>query len=132
MRVLYDTSVLVSILSRREAIWRFKKQITGGVIANISSEYILAEVEAVLCEKFNITRQKARTAARLLGRQSIIVSPKHIAKVCRDPFDDYILATALEGKASYIVTADKDLLVLGEYKGIRIAQLADFEEELDN
>jgi len=119
MRILYDSNVLVKNLSRRESVLGFKEEIKNGLI-NISSKHILSEVEAVLTEKLGLTKQKAKAAARLLGRQSVMVEPKHVEKVCRDPFDDYILAAAVTGKATYLVTADKDLLVLKEYKGIKI------------
>lgn len=124
MRILYDTNVLVKLLSRRESILAFKDDAKNG-ITNVSSRHILGEVEAVLVEKLGLTRQRARAAARLLGRQSIMVEPKNIEKVCRDPFDDYILAAATAGKAEYLVTADKDLLILREYKGVKIVKPAE-------
>ena len=49
------------------------------------------------------------------------MSPVALAKrVCRDADDDWILATAIAGKADVIVTGDKDLLVLRTYEGISI------------
>lgn len=127
MRVLYDSSVLVKILSRRESILAFREDIKSGII-NITSLHILSEVEAVLAEKLGLTKQKAKAAARLLGRQSVTVEPKSIAKISRDPFDDYILAAAVTGKAEYLVTADKDLLVLDGYKGIKIITPSEFRK----
>lgn len=129
MRVLYDSNVLVKVLSRRESVLTFKDDIKNGLI-NISSQHILSEVEAVLAEKLGLTKQKARAAARLLGRQSVIAEPKHVEKVCRDPFDDYVLAAAVTGKAEYLVTADKDLLVLSEYKGVKIIKPTEFRRIL--
>lgn len=43
-----------------------------------------------------------------------------IPKVCRDPNDDKVLATAVTGSVDFIATEDKDLLDLVEYEGIRI------------
>jgi len=125
MRILYDTNVLVATLSRRESILTFKKLLQDEVV-HISSPFILAEVEAVLVEKIKVTRQKAKAAVRLLERQSVIVHPKKIEKICRDPFDDYVLAAAVSGKVDYLVTADKDLLVLERHKNITIMAPNDF------
>ncbi len=125
MRILYDTNVLVAMLSRRESILDFKKQLEDGT-THISSSFILAEVEAVLVEKMKVTKQKAKAAARLLERQSTIVQPKKIEKICRDPFDDYVLAAAVSGSADYLITSDKDLLVLEKYKGVVIVTSKDF------
>lgn len=131
MLALYDTNVLVTILSRRDAVLEFKKDVLEGRIVHISSLHILSEVEAVLFEKMGITRQKAKAAARLLERQSIIVSPSDIEKICRDPFDDYVLAAAKEGAADYLVTEDKDLLMLKGHRRIKIVNVSTFRDILD-
>ncbi len=39
---------------------------------------------------------------------------------CRDPDDDWVLATAIAGRAEAIVTGDGDLLTLGVYEGVAI------------
>ncbi len=48
-----------------------------------------------------------------------------------DPKDDIIIAAALEGKASYIVSEDKHLLDLKDYQGIKIVSREQFAAELD-
>jgi predicted nucleic acid-binding protein len=45
--------------------------------------------------------------------------------------DDVVLATALAGKADVIVTGDDDLLVLKEFRGIRILSPRQFLQLLD-
>ena len=47
-------------------------------------------------------------------------------RVCRDPDDDQILATAVAARADCLVTGDTDLLVLDRYAGIPIVRPADF------
>jgi putative PIN family toxin of toxin-antitoxin system len=56
------------------------------------------------------------------------VEPK--AKICRDPKDNVVLDTACQGEAKWIVTGDKDLLVLKKYKGVAIVTPAQFVKEL--
>lgn len=130
MHILYDTNVLVTIISRRDAIIALKKQINEGNTIHVSSQHILSEVEAVLVERMKLTKQRAKTATRLLSRQSTIVNPENIEKICRDPFDDYILAAAVLGKVDYIITHDKDLLVLRTHKGIGIVTLVEFKPKV--
>ena len=46
-----------------------------------------------------------------------------VATITQDPDDNMVLACALEGHATHIVTKDKQsLLPLKEYHGIRIVQ----------
>lgn len=58
-----------------------------------------------------------------------MVSPKKRITVVRDSTDNKIIEAAVEGKCEYIVTGDKDLLVLGKYKNIKIVSPKEFLEE---
>jgi putative PIN family toxin of toxin-antitoxin system len=50
--------------------------------------------------------------------------------VCRDADDDWVLATAVAGRAEMIVTGDPDLLVLGSHEAIRIVSPRQFVEQI--
>ena len=43
-----------------------------------------------------------------------------VSGVCHDPDDDKYIATALEGRAAYIVTGDQQFLELREHEGVQI------------
>jgi putative PIN family toxin of toxin-antitoxin system len=47
-------------------------------------------------------------------------------KVSRDPNDDYLLALAKAAKANYLLTGDKDLLVLKKFENTSINTLTEF------
>jgi uncharacterized protein len=50
-----------------------------------------------------------------------LVAGEHtVTGVSEDPDDDVYLAAAIEGRCSYVVSGDPDLLVLNEHEGIRI------------
>ena len=49
-------------------------------------------------------------------------------KISRDKDDDKILKCGIESKADFIITGDKDLLVLKEYKNIRIINPREYLE----
>jgi uncharacterized protein len=69
--------------------------------------------------------------ADLQSTGSMVAGPlPDIGRVCRDPNDDHVLAAALAVKADTIVTGDKDLLVLGQYRTIRILTARVFLTEL--
>ena len=67
----------------------------------------------------------------LLGRAES-VDLDEIPPVSRDPKDDIFVATALAAGARYIVSEDKDLLILGEYRGVKIVDSQTFLELLEN
>jgi len=57
-----------------------------------------------------------------------IVAPTKLEQqVCRDIDDDWVLATALAGKAQCIVTGDKDLLAIATFENIDIIAPVDFQ-----
>ena len=58
-----------------------------------------------------------------------IIYPVTQVKVCRDPEDDKFLGCAKDSGALYIVSGDKDLLVISEYDGIRIVTAREFCEQ---
>jgi len=55
-----------------------------------------------------------------------IVVPGPIPRVCRDPKDDIVLATAVAAGAEFLVIEDQDLLVLHEFQGTRIVDTVAF------
>jgi predicted nucleic acid-binding protein len=40
-----------------------------------------------------------------------------------DPDDDVVIGTALAAKADFVVTGDKPLLSVGEFRGVRIVSV---------
>jgi len=44
--------------------------------------------------------------------------------------DNFLLNLAIDGKAEFLITGDKDLLTLKKVGGTRIMLMADFIEEL--
>ena len=49
-------------------------------------------------------------------------------KLCRDPKVDFLLSLAFDADADYIITGDKDLLVLISFNKTRIITLNEFQE----
>lgn len=71
--------------------------------------------------------------AQVIGwfEQAHVVVPEDILPVSRDADDDMFLACAHEAAADYLVSEDKDLLVLESYQGTRICRPAEFVAVLD-
>jgi putative PIN family toxin of toxin-antitoxin system len=104
---------------------------TAGRFTLLLSEPILEEVEDVLVRpevlrKLHMTPVEAAALIELLRRQSTLVAPSARLTRSRDPDDDKFLECAAAGAADYIVSADADLLSLGEVQGIPIVDAPTF------
>jgi hypothetical protein len=54
-----------------------------------------------------------------------------ILPLSRDPKDDYLLIFAADYEIDFLVTGDKDLLVLQQWHNTRIITFSDFIKELE-
>ncbi len=91
----------------------------------ILSLAIVAEVEKALRlpkirKYFREPEEALLWLVDLAALADLVQDTGSVVGVCRDPADDVVLAAALEGRASVIVTGDDDLLALVEHEGVDI------------
>lgn len=67
-----------------------------------------------------------RDAFSVLVTKLELVEAVTTVEVCRDPDDDKFIGCAIDSKALFIVSGDKDLLTLGDYGGVETITAADF------
>lgn len=53
-------------------------------------------------------------------------------RVCRDPDDDKFFACALDSRSLYIVSGDKDLLAVKQYKDVQVVTVSQFFRDIWN
>jgi putative PIN family toxin of toxin-antitoxin system len=129
VKVVFDTNVLVSALvfpgGRGEvALRRILEEQDQLVI----SKPILNELLRVLGSKFSRDAEELAHVAVLLSELAITVHPRRRLRVVKDEPDNRILECALTGRAEAIVTGDRALLALGEYRGVRVVSLREYLE----
>ncbi len=132
IKVVIDTNTLISALGWKEGI---PAQILGlcldKKIKMFLSLDILDEIEDVLSrEKFSfLDREMKKEFIMLLKELAEIVTPEiSIYAVKDDPDDNIILECAVSCNADYIISGDRHLLKMREYKGIKIISPAEFLE----
>ncbi|MDJ0688901.1 MAG: putative toxin-antitoxin system toxin component, PIN family [Xenococcaceae cyanobacterium MO_188.B32] len=126
---VFDTNVLVSALlfansSPREA---FELALNTGRI--LISKETVDELNNVLSRpKFKryISPEKRERFLLSLVQKSILIEIKEKIEECRDPKDNKFLELAINGKATAIVSGDKDLLILHPFRGIPIITVSQF------
>jgi len=96
----------------------------------ILSRTLWDELVEKLWSKFGLTADDL-PLLDLYRRHATFVEPQPLEKpACRDPDDDWVLATAIAGQAEAIVTGDGDLLALGAFQGVAILSPRQFLERL--
>jgi uncharacterized protein len=88
----------------------------------LTSRHILEEIEQVLAHKFEMTGPMVEERLKYVIRHARLVEPaRNIAAVRGCDADNRILECAVAGRASYLVTGDRNhLLPLGHFEGIEI------------
>ncbi len=122
IKVVLDTNILISSIFWKGNPRRIVALAITPKINSMTSPDILEEVEIVLYEDFSqIPYERIEDIIRdVLSYSSLVIVEDIPIKGLRDIKDTKIIACAIETKADYIVTGDKDLLVLKEYNGIKI------------
>ena len=130
MKFVLDTNVLIAALIWGGKPYDILKLCTQTPHEVWTSPLLLAELHRTL----GYTKLKPYLDARRLTQQQLfdqlvlILHPSMDiplkSRVCRDPDDDVVLACAVSARADYIVSGDKDLLVLNEFEGTPILSVA--------
>ena len=138
LRVVLDTNVIVSSLLSKTGLpakvldaWR------AGHYLLVTSPSIISEIQQVLAsprisKKYFITREDVEQLINLLEKDALIVPGQTDVKgtIPKDPKDEMFLACALEAEADLLVSGDRHLLDLTQYKGILIISVQEFEKKL--
>jgi len=130
VRIVFDTNVLYAAFAAKGFCEELVDE-AAGVSELIWSDTLREEFESILARQHDIG-PATRVALAAYVDLCEFVEPELLSKrICRDAVDDVVLATALAGKADVIVTGDDDLLVLKQFRGIRILSPRQFLELLD-
>ncbi len=139
LRVVVDTNVLVSGLFgiKNSPSSQILKAVRTQKIILVTSPVVLEEVHEVINRKRIVkltkmtTRQRVNFMDKLIERSDVTAGKQFVEHVGRDSKDDKFLACAVEAKADYLITGDKDLLVLKEHGEIKILTPREFLEVLN-
>ena len=127
MRLVFDTNVIVAGIVA-EGLCREILETHLPEHTPILAQVLWDELVGTLRDKFGL-RSDDLPVLSLYRQLAEWCEPVPLAKkVCRDPDDDWILATAVTGRAGTIVTGDHDLLSLKKYSGIAVLSPRQFVE----
>jgi putative PIN family toxin of toxin-antitoxin system len=129
VRTVFDTNIFISALAIPGSLAeKAMLKIIEGVDILVISRDIINEVLLVLSSKFSRDKEGLSHVAVILSELGELVKPTQKVTVFKDDPDNRILECALYGKADILVTGDKEMLKLREYKGIKIISLKKYIE----
>ena len=135
LNAVFDTNLLISGILWRGIPFQLLKWAEEGRSRIYTSLEILDEVYRVLhYPKFEqyIDKQKASSRelfAKIASLCTIIQVEQVISGVCSDADDEKFLSCALAANVKVLVSGDRHLLDLKQYKSVRIMTAREFYEE---
>lgn len=129
-RIIIDTNLWISFLitknyTKLDNLFEKKK-----IQLLFSKELIEEFIEVAKRPKFQKYFSETDVERLLIIFDSIgkLVKITSDLKICRDIKDDFLLNLAIDGKAKYLITGDKDLLTLKTIDRTNIVSMTDFLE----
>lgn len=130
MRIVLDANVVIAAFATRglcESVFEF---CLAGHEVFLSAD-LIDEITKTLRLKIKLPDGAVDGVRKLLQEYGTMIEPTSVPlDACRDPDDVKILGLAMAAGADYIVTGDKDLLVLDTYGGIPIVSPRSFSDRI--
>lgn len=130
-RFVFDTNVIVSALLIKKSVARDSFDKARGLGEILLSLEVVEELYDVLSRPaFDryIDEEDRIRFLNLLVKEAVLVDITEKIRECRDPNDDKFLELAVNGKADFIISGDKDLKVLNPFRNISIVSPREFLE----
>lgn len=134
MRVVLDTNVLVSALITEGKTAKLLQVLLEKNVELLLSKPILDEFVDVMSRarlREYVGSEEIEKFLELLLCVALIVDVRSNFHVTSDTADNIVLAAAHDGKANYIVSGDRHLLDLKNFKGIKILNPAQMLRRLN-
>ena len=117
MRVVIDTNVVLSGLAYPASVpGQVMRMWSLGALQLVASDFLLEEISRLLPKmtaRLGWTAKECRDYVELMRFLCDTVEPA-LVDVVRDKNDNPILGTLIAAQADYLITGDKDLLVLAD------------------
>lgn len=132
IRIIIDTNLFISFLIGKKLIG-LKQVLVDSKVELIFSDQNILELKLVTgrskFEKY-FHENDVDDLVDLIYSIGKIINVTKEPLICRDPKDNFLLGLSEKSKANYLVSSDKDLLEIGEYKKTRIIRIDELEKIL--
>ena len=130
MRIVIDTNVVISGFFFGGSPGRVIDAIIHGSVDACASYEIVNEYRDIF-DEFLLRKQGhlEHGILDLFISKLDVIEPSTVVELSRDPDDDKFIECAVDAKALYIVSGDKDLLDLQQYDNVSIITATQFCEQ---
>lgn len=132
IKVIIDTNLWISFLIGKQ-LKSLKPLLVEQTIQPILSEQLLQEIFLVTqrpkLQKY-FPQSKVNELIDFLKIIGLSIDIRSEVSLCRDEKDNYLLALAKNSQADFLVTGDKDLLVLQQFESTKILTYQEFFREI--
>ncbi len=126
MRIVLDSNIIVAAYAGR-GLCNSLFELCLDRHEIIISEFILTEVNRTLHNKIKMPLQNVQIIIDYLKEFCILSTYDKLSEnICRDKNDNDIISLAVSNNVDYLITGDKDLLVLKKYKKVKIISPREF------
>jgi len=132
LSIVLDTNIYISAFIFSGKARKVLNMAIENKVAIYISDDIIIEIKKVLQrEKFSLNNFQVHSILSEIEALTRVVYPNfELNDICRDRDDHIILECAEESKADFIITGDKDLLVLETYLNTKIVSPAGFLQKV--
>lgn len=137
-RIVLDTSALISVFfsKGRNYVHDILDLIAEGELEAFVCNETINELLLVMQRSKNNPSVKEPNGLMLSYLQNYldvcqVVEDIDVVSICRDKGDDKFLSLSKKANADYLITIDKDLLVLESFQGTKVCRPGEFLEDWD-
>lgn len=128
-KIIIDTNLWISFLITKQFCFLdtllFKQKVKLIFSDELLAEFIEVSKRPKLSKFFK--NKDLEQLIEVINNYAIFCDVNTTVDVCRDEKDNFLLALAKESKADYLLTGDKDLLVLEKFEKTKIMTISEFE-----
>ena len=127
MKIVVDTNVVISGIFFGGNPRKIVESIVDGKIEAIATKEIIEEYMEIV--EYMIEKKQGKLNQSILSplySSMKMIDAETPVDVCRDPDDNKFIECAVDAKALYIVSGDKDLLDVGRYGDVQTVTAKEF------
>jgi uncharacterized protein len=128
LRIMLDTNLWISFILTKDYSKLDQILDSKSAVLLFSAELLDEFLEVVRRPKFRkyFSQEDLLGLLNQIETHAEIIRVNSIVKECRDSKDDFLLALAMDGNATHLITGDLDLLSMKKFKNTEIVTMGVF------